>query len=94
MKLRSALLQALAATLGALALARLLYATAWGQWLLGLVPERLWSALFNALALQGAESTSTLEIAVVLLFCGVAAAVVVRLVAGFVRRFRARSGAA
>lgn len=81
MKLRPVLLQGVAAVAGGLLLARWLYATDAGHAVLRLVPDRLWSALFGRLGLQGAETTSTVEIALVLLVCVIVAAAVVVLVA-------------
>jgi hypothetical protein len=86
MKLRSALLQSAAAIVGGLLLAKALYATPWGHALLRLVPQRLWSAVFDGLGVQGAESSSTVEIGLVLGVCIVVAAIAVRVAARVLRR--------
>ena len=86
MKLRSALIQPVAAVAGGVVLARVRYAKDAGHAVLRLVPEPWWSALFAGLGVQGAETTSTFEVALVLLVCTMVVAVAVHAVMTALRR--------
>ncbi len=58
-----------AIALGGLLLARALYATEFGNRILRLVPDAVWDALNERLALEGAETAANAEILVWLVVC-------------------------
>ncbi len=69
MRAISIILKLAAIVLGALLLARALHTTEMGGRILRLVPHRVWSALHERLALEGAETTANAEIMVWLVVC-------------------------
>jgi flagellar biogenesis protein FliO len=77
MRVISMILKLAAIVFGALLLARALYTTEAGHRILRLVPHRVWNALNEYLALEGAETTANAEIMVWLVVCLIISAALV-----------------
>ena len=77
MRVIGIILKLAAIALGALLLARALHATELGNRILRLVPQEIWNALNDRLALEGAETTANAEIVVWLVACLIVSAALV-----------------